>query len=146
MGINRVAVVLSGTNQKNANDITITATTGGTVQSFIAAGISFSKQALSHIPRSSLTSFKYLYFSAVRPSGSTPVVTFRLYVHSRAANTTYESFVYHMNTDAETSRELVDPTGFVINAGSVLYATAETTSSNTQVACTFSYNTYEDLT
>lgn len=144
LGINRVVVLSSGSANVNTNDITITATTGGSVQAFVPAGDSVTQQLWFHVPANSVGVAKFLFINANKISGGgSPRVTFRVNVYSRTTSTVYEVFRYIMDTSVENHIELIDPANFAFSAGDVGYITAETDTINTAVSARLSLNIYD---
>jgi hypothetical protein len=144
LGINRAVVVASGSNNANASDITITATTGSSVQAFIPAGISVTQQVWGHIPTGSVGVAKFIFMSATKSSGGgSPELDLKIFVYNRGVDTIYEVFRYHMDTSAETSLSIVDPINFVFSAGDVFWMTASTNANNTSALGRISLNIYE---
>jgi hypothetical protein len=144
LGINRIAVSATGSNKANASDITITATTGGSVQAFVPAGQSVTQQAIFHCPTNARGCAKFLFIGANKLSGSSPIILFKGIVFNRTVETNYEIFRHTLDTDTDTSLTLVDPINFALSQGDVLYFTADTNVNNTAVECRFSLNTYQD--
>lgn len=143
LGINRVVVLSSGSANVNTNDITITATTGGSVQAFLPADASVTQQLLFHVPTNSSGVSKFLFLSAVKLSGgSAPRVTFKVLVYNRGTETQYEVFRYLMDTDVENSLTIVDPVNFPFSAGDVFWVTAATDTNSTSVSARLSLNVY----
>lgn len=144
LGINRVVVLSSGSVTYNTNDITITATTGGSVQAFIQAEASVTEQLWIHIPRNTKPVQKYLFLNALRISGgASPRVRFKIYAYSRITSTRYRIFNYLIDTAVEDSKEFVDPSNFPYSARDVIYVTAETDTNNTEVSAKLSLNIYD---
>lgn len=144
LGINRCVVLSSGSNDANGSNITITATTGGSVQAFLPANTSVTQQVLGHIPTNTTGVAKFLFLSALRiAGGSSPRVTFKVFVYNRGTDTTYEVFRYGMDTAAENHLEVVDPINFVFSARDVFWITANTDTNNTSVSGRLSLNIYE---
>ncbi len=143
LGINRIVVLSSGSANTNTSDITVTATTGGSVQGFILADTAVTQQLIFHVPTNSAAPARLLFLSALRISGgSSPRVTFKVKVYNRGTSTQYEVFRYTMDTAAETSLTLVDPLNFPFSAGDVVWVTANTDTNNTEVSARLSTNIY----
>lgn len=145
LGINRVAVSASGSAQKNINAITITATTGGTMQAVIPAGVGVTQQAIYHSPLNAQAITKWLYFNVnkITGGGGSPVVTIKGHVFNRTVETFYEIFRHTIDTSVENTVELTEPVGFLLSPYDVLYFTADTDTNNTVVSCRFSLLEYE---
>lgn len=146
LGINRVVVVSSGSANTNTNDITFTATTGGSVQAFVPAGLSVTQQLWAHIPINAVGVSKFLFVNALRLSGgSSPRVTFKIFVYNRLVETTYEVFRYTMDTSTENHLEIVDPVNFPFGGRDVVWCTAATNTNNTEVSARLSFNIYDSV-
>ena len=146
LGVNRAVLVSTGSGARNANDITITATTGGSVQAFIPAESSVTQQLIYHCETNSTPMIKHVFMSAVKLSGGTaPRVTFKIFVYSRITNTTYEVFRYLMDTSVENSLQINDPCNFPLSAGDVAFITANTDTNNTSVSGRLSLNVYRNV-
>ena len=146
LGINRVVVVSSGSAESNNDDITLTATTGSSVQAFIPAGTSVTQQLWFHIPINSVGVGKFLFLNALKLSGgSSPRVTFKIFVHNRLISTTFEVFRYTMDTSTENHLEITDPVGFEFSGRDVVYCTASTNTNNTEVSARLSLNIYQSV-
>ena len=136
-GINRAVVFSAGSNQVNANDITITDTGGATVQSFIEAGAGFNQEAVCHVPSDGNVIIKDLTFGAVRVGGgSSPVVTYTLNIFNRTRGVHYKLFPQTVDSDVESSRQIFEK-GYLIRDNDVFWVTAETGTNNTEVFCKF---------
>ena len=146
LGINRVVVLSSGSAKANTNNITITATTGGSVQAFVAALTSVTEQLLIHIPAGKTPISKHLFLSAEKPTGGggSPRVTFKMFVYSRITQTTYLVFRYLMDTAVENHVVINDPCNFPFSPRDVVYITADTTANGTEVSARLSLNLYEN--
>lgn len=144
LGINRVVVTSSGSGNTNGNDITITATTGGSVQAFMPAGGSVTQQVWFHLPIDSIGVSKFLFLNALKLSGGgSPRVLFKVFVYNRLVETTYEVFRYKLDTSAENSISIVDPTNFSFSGRDVVWVTANTDTNNTEVSARLSLNIYD---
>lgn len=146
LGINRAVVVSSGSANTNTNDITITATTGGSVQAFIPAGTSVTQQLWGHIPINSVGVAKFLFVNALKISGGgSPRVTFKIFVYNRFVETQYEVFRYIMDTSTENHLEIIDPVNFPFSGRDVVWCTASTDTNNTEVSARLSLNIYDSV-
>lgn len=144
LGINRVVVLSSGSAETNTNDITVTATTGGSVQAFVLAGTSVTQQLWFHCPRNVIPATKYMFLNALKISGGgSPRVTFKVKVYSRVTSTVYEVFRYEMDTSVENGRAFEDPCNFPFSGQDVVYVTASTDTNNTSVSARLSLNFFD---
>jgi hypothetical protein len=141
LGVNRVIVLTSGSNDSNVGTITIN-DNGGTVgdQASVPVGQSVTQQCIFHTPVNTNLMADWLWFNALKLSGGggSPRVTFKGYSYSRVTETTYEVFRGQIDTDVENSLELTPSQPFVIGGREVLYFTAETDVDNTEVGARFS--------
>lgn len=143
LGINRVAVALSGSSDVNVSDITITATTATTTQAFIPAGNGVTQQAVFHVDSNSDAVAKFLWINSNKLSGSNPKVTIKGYVYNRTVDTYFEVFRYTIDTSSENTMSLSEPTGFRLSPNDVLYFVADTDQNNTVVNLRFSLFEYK---
>ena len=142
LGINRAVVSQSGSATYNTNAITITATTGGSVQAYIPALQAVTQTALFHVPTNARGAAKQLFLAANKVGGTSPVVVFKGYVFSRITLTRYEIFRYTMDTSTTNSILQIEPVNFGLSSGDVLYFVADTDINSTVAECRFSLNTY----
>lgn len=101
LGINRVAVSASGSADTNTNDITITATTGSTVQAVIPALGSVTQQVIFFVGSNHTAVAYYLWWNVAKPGGGDALVTIKGYVYNRAVDTRYEVFRTQVDTTTE---------------------------------------------
>lgn len=143
LGINRVAVASSGSTTYNGSDITITATTGGTIQAFVPAAQSVTQQCIYHTDSNSYGVAKFLFFNVNKLSGSNPKVVVKGYVFNRSVATRYEVFRHTIDTQAENTVQISEPIGFRLSPSDVLYFVADTDQNNTIIALRFSLFEYK---
>ena len=143
LGINRVAVSASGSNDYNTSDITVTATTSGTTQAIIPAEGSVTQQAIYFNGSNHDAILKYLFFNVNKLSGSNPKVTVKAYVYNRAVATRYEVFRHIIDTQSENTITIPEPVGFNLSPTDVLYFTADTDQNDTVITLRFSLNQYQ---
>lgn len=138
-GINRVQILSSGSNQANVGDITITASTGGSVQALVPAEESVTEQCIFHVGENFTFLADYLFINVNKISGGgSPRVTVKAWVYSYTTNSKYEVFRYTIDTGVENTVELSPSQPFIIGENQVLYFTAETNVSNTIASVRFS--------
>ena len=143
-GINRVAVVNSGSVQSNANDITITETTGATVQAFVPAGQGVTQQCVYHTDANSDAVARYLWINANKLSGGgSPRIVVKGYVFNRTYATLFEVFRCTIDTSSESFVSLTEPNGFALSPRDVLYFVADTDTNNSTVNLRFSLMEYK---
>lgn len=144
-GINRVAVVDTGSAQTNTNDITVTATTGGSTQAIIPALEGVTQQAIFHTDANSQAVAKYLWFNINKiAGGGSPRVTIKAYVFNRTYSTRFEVFRATIDTAVENTINLSEPVGFRLSPRDVLYFVADTDTNATIVTLRFSLFEYKN--
>ena len=144
LGINRIAVVESGSANTNVNTITITETTGGTTQATVTAGDSVTHQCIFFTDANSDAVARFLWINANKLSGgSTPTVVVKAYVFNRTYETTYEVFRCTIDTGVDNFVTLSEPNGFKLEATDVLYFVADTDTNGTTVNLRFSLMEYK---
>lgn len=122
LGLNRVATTLAGSGQTNAGNITITATTGGTVQGYIPAGKSTTQQSIFFTQDNHKALADFLVINCEKTGGgSSPKIQIRGFVLNTVTNTKTEIFYYLMDTTTENNVVLTPPRPFLIPEKSILY-------------------------
>jgi hypothetical protein len=142
LGINRLTVSASGTNEANVSAITITDTSGGTTQAIIPAGESVTQQCIFFVGSNHDAVAKFLYLHVNKPGGGNASVQIKGYAWNRAIATTFEVFRTTIDTSVETTETLNDPIGFALNPQDVLFFTANTSTNAAEVVVRFSLNHY----
>lgn len=139
LGVNRVQVLSSGSNNANVGNITLSATTEGSTQAYIPAGESVTQQAIFHVPANKVFLADWLWLNANKLSGGgTPRVTIKAFAYADATTTNYEVFREVIDTSAENTIVLNPSQPFIIGQKQTLYFTAETTVNDTIVNIRFS--------
>jgi hypothetical protein len=146
LGVNRVAVYVCGSNDTNVGNITITATTGGSTQAYIAAGEGTTQQAIffTQADHTFLADWLTLNVNKVSGGGS-PRVTLKGWVKSFVSNAKYEVFRYTLDTTVENHVDIAPTQPFVIGEKSILWFEATTDTNNTTVAMRFSGIEFRDV-
>lgn len=140
LGINRVIVLSSGTNNANVGTITISDTAGtvGT-QAELAPNSSVTQQAIYHTQINHNLLLDWLWVNIRKLSGgSAPRVTVRGYSYSRVTDTAYEIFDYDVDTSVDNTVSLNPSQPFVVGGREVIYFVAETNTNDTSVRLRFS--------
>jgi len=143
LGINRIAVSATGTNDVNASDITITATTGGTTQAFIPAGGGVTQQAIFFVGSNHTAVIKNIFLNVAKPSGGNAKVIIKGWAYNRGIDSLFELFRTGVNTATEQTVQINDDVGFVLNATDVFYFTADTDTNAADVNIRFSLREYQ---
>ena len=138
LGINRIAIFLAGSGQKNAGTITCTAVTGGATLGVIPIGEGTTQQLIYHNAVGHTSLVTWILLKANKQSGANPLVTFKLWVYSAVSNAYYEIFRYVMDTAVENSLPLVFPEPLIIDEKSVMWFEATSDKANTIVSGRFS--------
>lgn len=138
LGINRVAIYVSGSGQVNAGNITITATTGGSTQAYLAAGEGVTQQAIFFTQAGHTYLADWLDINVVKLVGSSPRVTIKGWVYSAVTNSKYEVYRTDIDTAVENHVPVSPSQPFVIGEKSVLWFEATTNTDNTVVNIRFS--------
>lgn len=145
LGINRIAVSASGSAQSNVNNITVTATTGGTTQAIIPAMQSVTQQLIYFTSSNAYAVGKYLWVHCNKTSGGgSPRVTIKGYVFNRNVATRYEIFRVTIDTSTTTDIIVKEPVGFRLSATDVMYFVADTDTNNTNINIRFSLVEYDN--
>jgi len=145
LGINRIAVASSGSAQMNTNDITVTATTGGTTQAVIPALQSVTQQAIFFVDSNSFAVARFLWINTNKLSGGgTPRVQVKGYVFNRNVATRYEIFRVTIDTNSDTTKVINEPIGFRLTPSDVFYLVADTDTNNTDINARFSLREYKN--
>lgn len=140
LGVNRVAIYVAGTLQKNDGTITVTATTGGSVQASMPAGEGTSQQLIFFTQDNHQAMVEWLTLDIVKITGGggAPIVTIKGWVYSAVSNARYEVFRLAVDTSVENNVIMNPPLPFVIGEKSVFWLEGTTDTNNTVVNARFS--------
>jgi hypothetical protein len=139
LGINRVALYNTGSSDANEGNITITATTGGSVQAYIAAGEGTTQQCIYFTQDSHQLLVDWMFININKTSGGgTPRVTLKGWVYSYVSTAKYLVFKSTIDTTVENTIELRPSQPFIVGEKSILYFEATTDTNNTTVDLRFS--------
>lgn len=136
IGINRVAVFLSGSGRKNAGTISVTATTSGYDMAEMPVTEGVTQQMVFYVPRDHQYLAEWLTFSALKISGGggSPEIIYRGIVYSAVNNCEQEVYRGKMDTARENNLIVDPPVPFPIGEKSIIWFTAETDTNNTSVS------------
>jgi hypothetical protein len=140
LGINRVVVLTSGTNDGNVGTITIddTAGTVGT-QAQLSPDESVTQQLIYHTQIGFTLLLDWLWLHVTKLSGgSAPKVTIRGLSYSRVTDTMYEIFRTTLDSNVENTEQFTPSQPFVLGGREVVYFVADTDTNNTEVVGRFS--------
>jgi hypothetical protein len=140
LGINRALVYSNGGAGWNVADITITATTDGTVQALIPATASVTQQCLFHtqIGYTFLLDFLYFKIRKLTGSGGSPRVTITGYSWSRFTETRYQVYQDNLDTSVENTVNPKYTQPLVFTGREVIWFEMSTDTNNTAVSGRFS--------
>lgn len=139
LGVNRMAIYVSGSGLVNAGTITATATTDLTTQAQIPVGEGTSQQCIFFIQDNHTALAEWLTVNFVRfGSGTEPEIIVKGWVYSAVSNSKYEVVRIYIDGAIEDNIELVPPVPFPIGESSVFWLEANVNRDNTSVACRFS--------
>ena len=145
IGINRVAVFLSGSGQTNAGDINVTATTSGYQMAQMPLGDGVTQQMIFFTPQNHVFLAEWLHFNAIKTSGGgNPEILIRAYVYSAVNNTKQEVFRGKMDLAKTNDLDLAPPIPFPISEKTIFWCEVETDTNDTQVSGRLSGELYRD--
>jgi len=139
-GVNRAVVIAIGGSTSNVNDITLTATTDGTIQAQIPAGKSVTQQAIYHTPINRTLNLNFINLSVLKVSGGggSPVVNIIGYSYSRVTGGRYAVIDLEVDTSVENNLVINYSEPIVFTGREVIYFEASTDVNNTKVSLRFS--------
>lgn len=134
--INSSIVFTVGSGETNAGTITLTATSAGTVQSHMEAGISIAVQGFRTISTGKAAIIKQVELDGTRLSGGQlPLLTFKLYVRRSGPNQPWFVLLERMLDTAVDNQLIIPfPLSGVIDAGADLRLEAASTVTNATVS------------
>jgi hypothetical protein len=139
LGVNRLAIYLSGSGQVNAGTITATATTDLTIQGQVPAGDGTSQQCIFFIQEGHTALAEWLTVNFVRfGSGTEPQITIKGWVYSAVSGSKYEVVRMYLDGAIDYTAQLLPPIPFPIGEKSVFWLECNTTRDNTSIAARFS--------
>ena len=135
IGINRVAVFLSGTGRTNAGTISVTASSSGYTMAQMPVGGGVTQQMIFFVPVSHNFLAEWLHFDALKIAGGggNPEITIKGQVYSAVNNTIQEVYRGHIDTTNSNNLAIEPPVPFPVGEKSILYFTADTDKDNTSV-------------
>ena len=147
LGINRVAIYNSGSSDVNEGNITVTATTGGSVQAYIPAGEGTTQQCIFFTQDSHqfLADWLHININRISGGGGSPRVTIKGWVYSYVSTAKYLVFQKTIDTTVENTSDIHPSQPFVVGEKSILYFEATTDTNNTVVNLRFSGQEIRDV-
>ena len=146
IGVNRVAVFLSGTGRVNAGTINVTASSSGYTMAQMPMGGGVTQQMIFFVPDGYMFLAEWLHFDALKIAGGggNPEITVKGQVYSAVNNTDQEVFRGHIDTTNSNNLAVEPPVPFPVGERSILYFTASTDKDNTSVTGRFSGELFRD--
>ena len=139
LGVNRVAIYLAGTGGENAGAITLSRTTGGSVQAHVPATEGSTQQALFFVPSKANFLMDWLLINIAKVgAGTLPVVTTKCFVTSLVSGAKYEVFRHVIDTAIENTVELRPSQPFIVGEKSLVEFQMTTDKDNTVASVRFS--------
>jgi hypothetical protein len=139
IGINRVAVFLSGSGQTNAGTITITATTSGYTMAQMPVGEGVSQQCIFFTPQNHNFLAEWMHFNSIKLSGGgNPELIFKAWVYSAVNNTKQEVFRGKMDLAVSNDLDVAPPVPFPLSEKTIFWIECTTDSNDTEVSARFS--------
>ena len=145
LGINRMAIYVSGTNKINAGTITATATTDATIQGQIPAGEGTTQQCIFFSQADHQGLMRWVTLNTLKQTGANPVVNVKGWVFSGVSNSKYEVFRQSLDTAVENTVELSPPLSFVLGEKSCFWLEATTDKADTIISARFSLIEVRDV-
>ena len=139
LGINRVALYNTGSGDTNAGIITVTATTGGSVQATVPLGEGSTQQCLFFTQTGHTALLDWMTINVAKLAGGTaPKVTIKAWVYSYVSTAKYLVFRKTIDAGVENNIELRPSQPFVVGEKSIFWLEATTDTDNTVVSARFS--------
>jgi len=141
LGVNRMAVYQSGTNEVNVGTIQAYETgTPANVQAEIPVGEGSSQQCLFFVPINHTALIDWLYINVNKTSGgSSPKITVKIWTYSYVTNSKYEVFRDVIDVAVENHLELTPKHPFQVTGRQVFWIEASTDTNNTTIGARFSF-------
>lgn len=129
LGVNRIAVLSAGASQYNEGNITVTATTGGSIQSYVPATDSLSQKLAYHVPSTHKAAITRVVLRASKATGgSLPKYTIKAFKLLNGVRYNLYEEIVDTNIKAALDATLINPV--VIEPGAVWWFEAESDTNN----------------
>lgn len=140
LGVNRMIVLVSGTNRTNVGTINATDTGASFgIQAQIPPSNSVTQQCIFHTQINHNFLSDWLFMNALKLSGGgAPRVRFKAFSYSRVTNTLYQVFRHDQDTGVENTVAINPTQPFVIGGREVLFFTMSSDTNNTKCDVRFS--------
>ena len=143
--VNRAAVLLSGSGQKNAGNIILAMSSAGTKLGYIPAGYSVTHQIMYRVPSDRRCYINDLYFAAEKVGGgASPRVMFYVKVlNTVTTNTEYVIREELLDTTTEGHRDFSDFKDQALLSGEIINVEVDTDTNDTEVNATIDMSCVE---
>jgi hypothetical protein len=141
LGVNRVVVITTGSNDANVGNITIDDTANAVgIQAYIPAGLSVTQQCIYHVPISRTFALEFINLSAIKISGGggVPVANIKGWSYSRVTDTNYNVIDFEIDLSVENNVVIPYSNPIIFTGREVIYFTASTDINNTKISLRFS--------
>jgi len=142
-GINRVAVLSSGSSRFNDGNITVTQTTGGSQAAYVPAEDGVTQQCIFYTPHGYQALINSFHLNVTKLSGgAAPRVTIDGYVYNvPTTQTRYRLMSRLIDTSVENTLEHNFQQPLILNSGDVFWLMATTSTNDTSVSARFALTT-----
>jgi len=143
LGVNRAAVTLAGSSRANLGNISLEATTGGSLQAQIPLDEGSTQQAIFFVPAGREAHVNWLHVNVNRISvGNEPIVTIKGWSISSNTNVKTQFIRFIVDSFVENNVTLNLDQPIIIPEKTMIYFNAATTLNNTIVNMRFSLAEY----
>lgn len=146
IGINRIAIYTSGSNNVNVGTITITGSASGYTMTTMPAGGGVSQQLIFYVPKDTQFLATWMRLVGIKSSGGgSPVITFKAYVYSNVVDSYFEVYNESLDTSVQQYLDVKPSEPFIIGEKSIFWVTATVVVNNVSVSGRFSGKTIKDV-
>ena len=135
LGINRTIAYDTGSSRVNAGDVTITATTGGSIMAQVPAGKSITQQVIFHVQAGHNGLIRRIYLNVLKTAvGQSPVVAVELKVwNPSVTDTVYTLRRFKLDSAVSNDLERDYPDPILLSPTDVAWFTITTDQASTSV-------------
>lgn len=145
LGINRVAVFLSGSGRTNAGTINVTANASGNQMAQMPVGGGVTQQMIFYTPQNHQFLAEWLHFNSIKTSGGgKPELVIKGWVYSAVNNTKQEVYQGKMDLNVQNELDVSPPIPFTISEKTILWFECTTDINNASVSGRFSGELFRD--
>lgn len=134
--INRVYVVFAGSGETNAGNITLTATTAGTQQGYVRAGISISEELRYCVPANKKGTWVYNIYETDKSSGQERTNTVRAYTYPGTIKTVKILAAQNKQSSDLNDTVVNRPFGGLLDPETIIYWTGQSNGTGTTARAT----------